>query len=79
MYRSIRQHGRLAKDDVLINLEELCSIGATRRPSDLPRYPRDAMQQDLNQIGRDMYKAIEGFSVEPAPTEKRACSSKQAD
>ena len=79
MYHATRRHRRLTKDDVLKDLEELSSIGAARRPSDLPRYLRDAMWQDLNQIGRDMYKAIEDYSVESASEEKKACSSNRTD
>ena len=79
MYHATRRHRWLTKDDVQKDLEELSRIGAARRPSDLPRYPRDAMWQDLNQIGRDMYKAIEDYSVESAPAEKKACSSNRTD
>lgn len=70
MYHTIRRHRRLAKNDVLKKLEDLSNIGAARRPSDLPRYPRDAIRHDLNQIGRDMYKAMNDYSAETAPTKK---------
>ena len=39
MYHATRRHRRLTKDDVLKDLEELSSIGAARRPSDLPGIP----------------------------------------
>lgn len=68
MYHTIRRHQRLTRNDVMKELEELKkNIGAARRPSDLPRYPRDAMRNDLNRIERDMYKAMEDYSAETAP------------
>lgn len=75
MYHTTRRHRRLAKADVMKDLEELSNIGAARRPSDLPRYPRDAMRQDLNRIARDMYKAMEDYSVDVTSTKKGACNS----
>ena len=70
MYHAIRPHRRLTKTDAQRYVQELTNIGAARRPSDLPRYPRDAMRNDLNRIGRDMYKALENYSEEIAATKK---------
>ena len=75
MYHTIQRNQRLSKKDVLKHVQELTNIGAARRPSDLPRYPRDAMRNDLNRIGQDMYKAMEDYSVETAPLKKGADNS----
>ena len=79
MYHATRRHRRLTKDDVLKDLEELSSIGTARRPSDLPRHPRDAMWRDLNRIGQGMCKAFEDYGVEHAPEKKRFRSSNRTD
>ena len=75
MYHTIRRHQRLTKKDVLKHVQDLTNIGAARRPSDLPRYPRDAMRNDLNRIGRDMYKALEDYNEEITTTKKGADDS----
>ena len=72
MYHTIQRNQRLSKEDVLKHVQELTNIGAVRRPSDLPRYPRDAMRNDLNRIGQDMYKAMEDYSAETVPSKKGA-------